>query len=147
MGVYNKTLGLQTTKVVNYIKNDIVMKMDIQIEDITSVIITLFLLEIWYITLKSFNYPLISISILWVGMIILSLVYSYVYKKKKRDMRILKIRFMVSAVPIYPILAYYVYSLIVGKGLPNELKLIPFFVIFTMLILNASVVYIFHKRK
>lgn len=120
--------------------------MDIQKEDIASVIITLFLLLIWYSTLVLFNLPLVSILILWIGMIILSVVYSYVYKKKKRNMKILKIRFMVSAVPIYPVLIYYVYSLSIGEGLPSELKLIPFFVVLTMLILNASVVYIFDKR-
>jgi hypothetical protein len=121
--------------------------MDIQREDIISVIITLFLLLIWYLTLKLFNLPLISVSILWVGMISLSLVYYYVYKKKNRDMRIFKIRFMVSALPIYPILAYYVYSLIFYGSLPDQLRLIPFFVILAMLILNAIVVYIFDKKK
>lgn len=121
--------------------------MDIQKEDIISVIITLLLLLIWYLTLNLFNLPLISISILWIGMISLSLVYYYVYKKKSRDMRIFKIRFMVSALPIYPILAYYVYSLIVDGSLPDQLRLIPFFVIFAMLILNVIVVYIFDKKR
>ena len=121
--------------------------MEIHREDVASVIITLYLLLIWYSTLVLFDRPLVSISILWIGMIGLSLVYSYVYKKKNRDMKLLKIRFMVSAVPIYPVLGYYVYSLIVDGNLPGQLKLIPFFVIFVMLILNASVMYIFDKRK
>jgi len=121
--------------------------MNIQTEDIISVIITLSLLAIWFLTLIIFNYPLISVSILWIGMITLSLVYHYVYKKKNRDMRIFKIRFMVSALPIYPILAYYVYSLIVGDGLPHQLRLIPFFIIFAMLFLNASVMYYFDKKN
>ena len=121
--------------------------MKIENEDVISVIITLLLLIIWYFTLQLFNYPLISVSILWVGMIVLSIAYFFIYKKKKRDMKIFKIRFLVSAVPIYPILAYYVYSLIVGDGLPSQLSLIPFFVIFIMLILNASVVYFFDKKS
>jgi hypothetical protein len=54
---------------------------------------------------------------------------------------------MVSAIPIYPILGYYVYSLVVGDGLPSQIRLIPFFVIFLMLILNASVVYYFDKKR
>ncbi len=120
--------------------------MDIQKEDIVSVIITLFLLGIWYLTLKSFNYPLISISILWTGMIVLSIVYFYIYKKKNRDMKLFKTRFLISALPIYPILGVYVYFLIIGEDLPNEFRLLPFFVIFTMLILNASVVYISSKK-
>ena len=121
--------------------------MDIQKEDVISVIITLLLLGVWFLTLLIYNYPLISVLILWIVMIVLSVVYLYVYKKKKRNMKILKIRFMVSAVPIYPVLLYYVYSLSIGEGLQSELKLIPFFVVFAMLILNASVVYIFDKRK
>ena len=121
--------------------------MDIKIEDAVSVMVTLLLLAVWYYTLIIFNYPLISVLILWIGMITLSIIYYYVYKKKKRDMKIFKIRFLVSAVPIYPVLIYYVYSLSIGKGLPKELRLLPFFVVFTMLILNAIVVYIYDKKN
>ena len=121
--------------------------MNIQREDVASVIITLYLLLIWYATLELFNLPLVSISILWTGMITLSIVYYYVYKKKNRDMRIFKIRFIVSALPIYPVLAYYVYRLLVVRSLPSQLRLIPFFVIFAMLILNATVVYYFDKKN
>lgn len=121
--------------------------MEIQKEDAISVIITLFLLLIWYLTLAIYDYPLISISILWIGMIVLSVVYLIIYKRKKRDMRVFKIRFFVSALPIYPVLGYYVYSLAFGAGLPQQLRLLPFFVVFTMLFLNATVVYIFDKKK
>jgi hypothetical protein len=120
--------------------------MDIQKEDIVSVLLTLLLLFIWFSTLVIYNYPLLSIAILWIGMIVLSIVYVIVYKRKKRDMRIFKIRFLVSALPIYPVLAYYVYSLTIGNGLPQELRLLPFFVVFTMLFLNAAVVYIFDNK-
>ena len=124
-------------------KINILGSMDIQNEDYISIIITLLLLAIWFFTLLIYNYPLLSVSILWIGMILLSIVYTYIYKKRNRDMKVLKIRFIVSAVPIYPILAYYVYSLSIGEGLPSELRLLPFFVVFAMLILNAIVVYIF----
>lgn len=122
-------------------------KMKIEKEDIVSVIITLILLATWYLTFVLFNYPLVSVAILWTGMILLSIVYFHIYKNKNRDMKIFKIRFLVSAIPIYPILAYYVYSLSIGEGLPSEMIFLPFFVVFTMLILNATVVYIFDKRK
>jgi hypothetical protein len=121
--------------------------MNIQKEDIISVIATLLLLGVWFITLSIYNTPLISVLILWVGMIILSIVYFYIYKKKNRDMRIFKIRFLVSALPIYPVLIYYVYSINIGDGLPGELRLIPLFVIFVMIILNASVVYYYDKKN
>ena len=121
--------------------------MDIQKEEMISVIITLLLLATWYFTLILFNHPLISVLILWTGMIVLSIIYSYSYKKKKRNMKILKVRFLVSAVPIYPVLIYYIYNLSIGEGLPKNLILLPFFVVFSMLILNSLVVYIYDKKK
>jgi hypothetical protein len=121
-------------------------KMDIQKEDIVSVIITLCLLLTWYLTLVSFNYPLISILILWVGMIVLSIVYYVVYRKKKRDMRILKTRFFVSVVPIYSALVFYVYLLLYGKEISGGFRLLPIGIIGTMLFLNASVVYFYSRR-
>jgi hypothetical protein len=121
-------------------------KMEIQKEDAVSVIITLCLLLVWYLTLILFNYPLISISILWVGMIVLSITYYVVYKKKKRDMRIITIRFFVSAVPIYSALVFYVYILLNGKGVSGGLRLLPVGIIGTMLFLNAGVVYFYSRR-
>jgi len=116
-------------------------KMDIRKEDTASVIITLCLLLIWYITLVIFNYPLLSVSILWSGMILLSIIYYFVYRKNKRDMKIFKMRFFVSAIPIYPALAFYVYMLLSGRQISGVLRLLPIGIIGTMLILNASVVY------
>lgn len=69
--------------------------MNIEKEDVISVIVTLLLLGVWFITLSIYNYPLISVLILWIGMIILSIAYFYVYKKKNKDNRIFKIRFLV----------------------------------------------------
>jgi len=119
--------------------------MNIHKEDVISVIVTFLLLGVWFITLSVYNYPLISVLILWIGMIILTLVYFYIYKKNNRDMKIFKIRFLVSAVPIYPVLIYYVYSISFGYGIPSELRLIPFFIVFAMLFLNTLVVYILDR--
>ena len=120
--------------------------MDIQKEDIISVIITLCLLLTWYVTLISFNYPLISISILWVGMIVLSIVYYIVYRKKKRDMKILKMRFFVSVLPIYSALVFYVYMLLYEEEISGGFRLLPIGIIGTMLFLNGSVVYFYTQR-
>ncbi len=121
--------------------------MDLQKEDTASVIITLCLLLVWYLTLVLFNYPLVSLVILWVGMIVLSILYYIVYRKKKRDMRIFKIRFLVSSVPIYSSLAFYVYILLYGKGVPGIVRFMPIGIIGTMLLLNAGVVYWFSRSK
>jgi len=119
--------------------------MNIEKEDIVSVIITLCLLFVWYLTLNLFNYPLLSISLLWIGMIILSITYYAVYRKKKRDMKILKIRFFVSAVPIYFALGFYVYIILCDKNAFGYFRLLPIGIIGTMLLLNASVVYIYSR--
>jgi multisubunit Na+/H+ antiporter MnhB subunit len=125
----------------------ILKTMDLQKEDTASVIITLCLLLVWYLTLVLFNYPLVSLVILWVGMIVLSILYYIVYRKKKRDMRIFKIRFLVSSVPIYSSLAFYVYILLYGKGVPGIVRFMPIGIIGTMLLLNAGVVYWFSRSK
>lgn len=120
--------------------------MDIHKDDIVAVITTVFLLLTWYLTLISFDYPLISISILWVGMIVLSIIYYIIYRKKKRNMRILKMRFFVSVVPIYSALVFYVYILLNRKEISGGFRLLPIVIIITMLILNTSVVY-YYTRK
>ncbi|MBN1861411.1 MAG: hypothetical protein JW840_08130 [Candidatus Thermoplasmatota archaeon] len=120
--------------------------MDIRKEDIASVIVTFILLFIWFVTLLVFNYPLFSVSILWVGMIVLSVIYVMVYYRNKRDMHIFKIRFLVSAVPIYPALAFYVYILITGQEVAGYFRLLPLGIIGTMLFLNLVVVYYFSQR-
>ena len=120
--------------------------MDIQKEDIVSVIVTLCLLFAWYVTLITFNRPLISLVILWVGMVILSIVYYVVYRRKKRDMKVFKMRFFVSAIPIYSALALYVYLLVYGKQMPTGFRLLPIGIIGTMLLLNAGVVYLYSRK-
>jgi len=126
---------------------EILTTMDVQPEDIASVGITLGLLLLWFITLVVFNYPLVSLLILWIGMIVLSLVYYLVYRKKKRDMQIFKIRFLVSVIPIYSALAVYVYLMLYGKGIPEIVRFMPIGIIGTMLLLNAGVVYWFSQKK
>jgi len=79
-------------------------------------------------------------------MIVLSIIYYVVYRKKKRDMKILKIRFFVSAVPIYSALVFYVYILVYGKGISGGFRLLPIGIIGTMLLLNAGVVYFCTRR-
>ncbi len=115
--------------------------------DVVSVIMTLLLLATWYVTLTLLDYPLLSIMMLWIGMIVLSILYSILYWKKKRDMKILKMRFLVSVVPIYSALVFYVYVLITGIKMPAVFRFLPIGIIGTMLFLNAAVVYYYTRRK
>ena len=119
----------------------------IETDDIIFGISILILLGIWFVTLKIFNYPLLSIIFLWTAMSVLSLIYLYVYRKRKRNKKIMRIRFFVSAIPLYPVLIYYVYKLAIEKNLPTEQIYLPFFVIFSILILNAIVIYFYEIRK
>ena len=120
--------------------------MDVQKEDVVSVIVTVCLLFVWYITLVFFHTPLISLGILWVGMIVLSITYYFIYRKNKRDMRIFRTRFFVSAIPIYSALVVYVYLLLYGTEVSGGFRLMPIGIIGTMLLLNALVVY-YYSRK
>jgi hypothetical protein len=80
-------------------------------------------------------------------MIIISLLYVRVYRKTKRDIKVLRKRFFASAIPIYPMLIYYIYKLIIEGNLPQEQKYLPFFIVMTMLFLNAVVLYFYEVRK
>ncbi|MBN1280814.1 MAG: hypothetical protein JXA00_04110 [Candidatus Thermoplasmatota archaeon] len=121
--------------------------MDIQREDVVSVILTFCLLLVWYVTLVVFNAPLLSVSLLWVGMSVLSVLYFIVYKRRKRDMNLFKKRFYVSALPIYAALIFYGYNLVNAKEVSGLFRLLPIGIVGTMLLLNAGVVYWYtHKR-
>jgi hypothetical protein len=124
-----------------------IMKMNIQNEDIIFGLIILALLLIWYLSLILFDYPLMSIIFLWTGMIIISLLYVRVYRRTKRDIKVLRKRFFASAIPIYPMLIYYIYKLVLEGNLPQEQKYLPFFIVMTMLFLNAVVLYFYEVRN
>lgn len=121
--------------------------MKIEKDDIIFGISILILLSIWYITLILFKYPLLSIIFLWTAMSVLSVLYLYVYRIRKRNKKIMRIRFFVSAIPLYPVLIYYVYKLAIEKNLPTGQVYLPFFVVFSILILNAILIYFYEIRK
>ena len=124
-----------------------IRNIEIENEDIIFGILILILLASWFLMLLIFDSPLFSIIFLWTGMIFLSILYAYVYKKNKRDMKILKKRFFVSAIPIYPMLMYYIYKIAVDHNLPQEQKFLPFFIVLSVLILNALVLYFYEIKK
>lgn len=124
-----------------------IMNLKIENEDVIFGSLILILLASWFLTLVIFDKPLLSIIFLWTGMIFLSILYAYVYKKKKRDLKILKKRFFVSAIPIYPMLIYYIYKLVIDHNLPQEQKYLPFVIVLSVLILNAIVLYIYEIKN
>ena len=122
-------------------------KMKIKIEDIVFGSLALISIGIWYFMLVLSYSPLISIIFLWVAMISISILYIYVYNKEKRDKKILRIRFLVSGIPIYPTMIYYIYKILFDNGIPKDQKLLPLFVLMPALFLNGIILYLYEIKK
>jgi hypothetical protein len=121
--------------------------MKIEIEDIIFGSLALISLAIWYLILVISNSPLFSIIFLWVSMILISLLYIVVYRKKNRDLKILRIRFLASGIPLYPTMIYYVYKILIEDGLPKDQKLLPLFVLLPALFLNGIILFFYDIRR
>ncbi|KYK32742.1 MAG: hypothetical protein AYK22_07035 [Thermoplasmatales archaeon SG8-52-3] len=121
--------------------------MKIEIEDIVFGSLALISIVIWYFMLMISNSPLLSIMFLWVAMILISILYLIVYRKKKRDKKILRIRFLASGIPLYPTMIYYFYKLLFSDGLPKEQKLLPLFILLPALFINGIILLLFDIRK
>ncbi len=121
--------------------------MKIKTEDIVFGSLALISIGIWYLILKISNSPLISIIFLWGSMILISILYIYFYNNKKRDKKILRIRFLVSGIPIYPTMIYYIYKIIFENGIPKDQKFLPLFVLIPALFLNGIILFFYDIRK
>jgi len=121
--------------------------MKIETEDIVFGSLALISLAIWFFSLIFFNYPLISIIFLWSSMIIISVLYIVVYRRRKRNLKILRIRFLLSGIPLYPTMIYYVYKLVFDNGLPKEQEFLPLFVLLPALFLNGIILLFFDILK
>ncbi|KYK23894.1 hypothetical protein AYK21_01920 [Thermoplasmatales archaeon SG8-52-2] len=121
--------------------------MKIEIEDIIFGSLALITLVIWYFLLVISNSPLVSIIFLWVSMILISVIYIVVYNKKKRNRKILRIRFLVSGIPLYPTMIYYIYMIVFNDGLPSNQRLLPLFVLLPALFLNGIILLLYDIMK
>ncbi len=121
--------------------------MKIEIEDIIFGSLALISLAVWYFLLILTDKPLMSIIFLWSSMILISVLYIVVYRRKNRDKKILRIRFLVSGIPIYPTMIYYIYKIVFDNGIPQEQKFLPLFVLLPALFLNGIILYFYEMRK
>jgi hypothetical protein len=80
-------------------------------------------------------------------MILISVIYIVVYNKKKRNRKILRLRFLVSGIPLYPTMIYYIYMIVLGDGLPTNQRLLPLFVLLPALFLNGIILLFYDIRK
>jgi len=121
--------------------------MKIETEDVIFGLLALLSLAIWFVMLNLTNLPLMSIIFLWTSMILISLLYIIVYRRRNRDKKILRIRFLASGIPIYPTMIYYVYKIIIDSGIPKDQKFLPLFVLLPALFINGIILYFFEIRK
>ena len=121
--------------------------MKIEIEDIVFGSLALISLTVWYFLLTLSNSPLLSIIFLWVSMIIISILYITIYRKKKRDKKILRIRLLASGIPLYPTMIYYIYKIVFDNGLPKDQRLLPLFILLPALFINGIILLFWDIRK
>jgi hypothetical protein len=121
--------------------------MKIETEDMVFGSLALISLAIWYFMLTLTNMPLMSIIFLWTSMILISVLYIIVYRRKNRDKKLLRLRFLASGIPIYPTMIYYIYKILFDNGLPKDQKFLPLFVLLPALFLNGIILYSFEMRK
>ena len=121
--------------------------MKIEIEDVIFGSLALISLAIWYFILIMTNMPLMSIIFLWSSMILISVLYIIVYRRKNRDKKILRIRFLVSGIPIYPTMIYYIYKIVFDDGIPKDQKFLPLYILLPALFLNGIILYFYEMRK
>jgi hypothetical protein len=121
--------------------------MKIEKEDFVFGSLALISILIWNLMLVYSKSPLISIIFLWISMMLISLLYIIVYNKKKRDKKLLRIRFLASGIPLYPTMIYYVYMIVFNNGLPVEQRLLPLFVLLPALFINGIILFLYDIRK
>ena len=121
--------------------------MKIEKEDIIFGSLALISIAIWYFLLILSDSPFISILFLWISMILISVIYTFIYRKKKRDKKLLRLRFLVSGIPLYPTMIYYFYKIIFDGGLPKNQRFLPLYVLLPALFLNGIILFFYEIRK
>ena len=121
--------------------------MEIENEDIIFGSIAVVVLCIWLLTLLTFDSAVAIMIIIWPTMFLITIFYVYVYRKRKRDIRILRKRFFVSAIPVYPVIIIYVSKIFFEHEILEQYKFLPFLLISSALVLNGTVLYFLEIRK
>lgn len=120
--------------------------MDFEIEDVVFIYLAFIVFALYLGFLLKYDSAFPSLLILWIGIPLLLIVYSYIYKRKNRDMKILKIR-MLFSIPMYPVALYYSYLVGIGHDLSRNEMLLPYGFVLTLLILGVIAEFVYRKRK
>ena len=82
--------------------------MDIEIEDIVFLVVSLIVIFLAFYFGIIYDSMVATFLITWVVILLLVVGHSYIYKRKNKDLNILKIR-LLAASPIFVILLYFIY--------------------------------------
>ena len=120
--------------------------MNIEKEDVVFPILGLIIFALFFVLLLKYDSSLPILLFPLIGMTLLVIVYDYIYLRKKRDIKILKIRSLF-LIPFYPVVLYYVYLLSIGYNLSKSESLIFQVFVLVLIILSAIVEYVYRRKK
>ena len=111
--------------------------MEVEIEDVVFFFSVIFILALFLFINNILDYVLQSLVLLWIGLSSLILSHTYIYIRKKRDLKIEKLRFLISIVPTYIILIYLSRSQFFELNVPKNENIVLVVLIVLLLILSA----------
>ena len=120
--------------------------MDIEKEDIVFPFLALIVFVLFFAFLLKYDSTIPGLLFLWIGMTLLLIGYSYIYKRKNRDMKILKIRFLF-LIPVYPVGLYLFYLMSIGYDFSRSESLLISGSFLVWIILSAIVEYVYRRKK
>ena len=119
--------------------------MDTEPEDIVFLVVSLIVIVIAFYFGIIYDSMVATFLIVWVVMLLLTVGHSYIYKRKNRDLNILKIR-LLAVSPIFVILLYFIYL----RSIDYDLSKYESFAIngLSLFFLGLSVIgqFIYHRR-
>jgi hypothetical protein len=121
--------------------------MKIDIEDIIFVFLVMSIIALFLYISSFLSSTIPSLAFLWLSITLLTGGHTYIYIKKKRDMKIEKMRYILSIFPIYILIIYLSYQDISDHIRSTNENILIFGVVFLILMLNGIVEYLLKKKK
>ncbi len=121
--------------------------MDIKIEDIVGSILLIIIFVLYIVFSVKYDSVVPGLAILWIGITLLLIGHSYLYKKKKRNMKLLKFRFSFLGIPSYIGIIFLSYQQIFDIDLSKNVNLLISVGTLLYLILIVIVELILKRKK
>lgn len=119
--------------------------MNIEKEDVIFPTLALIVFFLFFVLLLKYNSILLTLIFLLIGMTVLVVVYTYIYLRKNRDKKILKIRSLF-LIPIYLVALYHLYLLNIGYDFSKGELLLPQGLVIFLMILESLVEYVYRRK-